>query len=226
MTSFISNSAVYGIWTIAVLELVLFYFQLKNYSKSKSQIMILTAAITIGLFIDAFIIGLGAFVNINAIKGISRIRFISHGLLIPLLFAICSLALDLKKPYSSIVYGLTVVLMLAGLAEALATVLDVTEIAGISRMASVKGQTPAWAEGISSLLSFGAVIPLILVGIIVWIKQKTPFLFLSGFFMFAFSALGPATGNTQFIFYISMYGEILMVFFLYLYAKTKKSCQQ
>jgi hypothetical protein len=39
--------------------------------------------------------------------------------------------------------------------------------------------------------------------------------------MFAFSALGPATGNTDLIFFISMFGEILMVLFLYLYARAK-----
>lgn len=47
--------------------------------------------------------------------------------------------------------------------------------------------------------------------------KKTPYLFLSGFLMFAFSALGPATGNSEYIFYISMYGELLMVIFLILH---------
>ncbi|MCQ2413079.1 MAG: hypothetical protein MJ057_09035 [Sphaerochaetaceae bacterium] len=222
MKEIIASSAIPGIWTIAVLEMVLFVIAIRSYKNKGSKIVLLTACITIGLFLDAFIIGLGAFVNIEALRAISRIRFISHGVLIPLLFAICSLALDLKKPFSTIFYAITGILMVAGLAEALATVLDVTTIAGISRMASVKGQTPAWAEGISSILSFGAVIPLIIVGVIVWIREKTPYLFLAGFLMFAFSALGPATGNAKFIFYISMYGEILMVFFLYLYGLRKQ----
>ena len=60
-----------------------------------------------------------------------------------------------------------------------------------------------------------------IVGIVVWAKQKTPRLFLAGFLMFAFSALGPATGNFDLIFYISMYGEVLMVLFFYLYAQKK-----
>ena len=54
------------------------------------------------------------------------------------------------------------------------------------------------------MLSFGTVVPLMLVGIYVWIRQKTPHLFLSGFLMFFFSAVGPATGNTDLIFFISM----------------------
>ena len=46
-------------------------------------------------------------------------------------------------------------------------------------------------------------------------------LFFAAFFMFLFSALGPATGNTDLIFYVSMFGEVLMVFFFYLYASKK-----
>ena len=110
--------------------------------------------------------------------------------------------------------------MAAGLAEAAATVLEPDTIAGVTRLKAASS-TPGWATAISNVLSFGTVIPLMIAGIIVWIKQKTPFLFLSGFFMFAFSALGPATGNTDLIFYISMFGEVLMVLFLYLYALKK-----
>ena len=40
--------------------------------------------------------------------------------------------------------------------------------------------------------------------------------------MFFFSALGPATGNTDFLFLISMLGEVLMILFLILYAVTYK----
>ena len=79
--------------------------------------------------------------------------------------------------------------------------------------------TPGWATGISMALSFGTVIPLMIFGIIAWKKKKTPCLFLSGFFMFAFSAIGPATGNSDLIFYISMFGELLMVLFFFIFAK-------
>ena len=74
---------------------------------------------------------------------------------------------------------------------------------------------------ISKILSFGTVIPMMIAGVIVWIRQKTPLLFLSGFTMFLFSALGPATGNADLIFFISMFGELFMVLFLYLYANRK-----
>ena len=73
------------------------------------------------------------------------------------------------------------------------------------------------------MLSYGAVVPLILAGVVVWIKQKTPLLFLSGFLMFAFSALGPATGNFELIFYISMFGEVCMALCFLLYARRRSA---
>ncbi len=36
--------------------------------------------------------------------------------------------------------------------------------------------------------------------------------------MFAFAALGPATGNADLIFLISMFGELFMLFFFWLYS--------
>ena len=39
--------------------------------------------------------------------------------------------------------------------------------------------------------------------------------------MFAFSALGPATGNFDLIFLIGMFGELFMVLFFLLYGRRK-----
>ena len=111
-----------------------------------------------------------------------------------------------------------------GIAEGFATVLETTEIAGVLRCKSADG-TPAWAEGVSMILSFGTVIPLMIAGIAAWIRQKTPLLFLSGFLMFLFSALGPATGNTDLIFYISMFGEVGMALCFLLYARNRAKAQ-
>ena len=72
---------------------------------------------------------------------------------------------------------------------------------------------------IESILSFGTILPLLAFGVAAVIRKKGPFVLLGGLMMFVFSALGPATGNTDLIFYISMFGELLMVLFLLLYAK-------
>ncbi len=207
----------YAIWCIAAAEALFTILFLVQYTKSKDPMLLCMGLITVGLFLDAAIIGLGAVLKGDALAGISRIRFFSHGLLIPLLFPICAYALRWKKPLRIAVWCLTVLLMVAGVAQAAATVLEPKELAGVMRYAA-SGATPKWADTISRLLSFGTVIPLMIAGIAVWIRQKTPHLFLSGFLMFTFSALGPATGNTDLIFFISMFGEVLMVLFFRLYA--------
>lgn len=224
MRDFLLASCPIAIWCITALELILTVLMYKKYAENKGTkngtLMLCTALITTGLFIDALGISLGSVLSGTIMTVISRIRFISHGILIPLLFPICAYALNFNGTWKKIIWVLTGILMVAGLAEALATVLEMSTIAGVTRFKAGEA-TPGWASGISNLLSFGTVIPLMIAGIVVWIKQKTPFLFLSGFFMFAFSALGPASGNADLIFYISMYGEILMVLFLYLYALKK-----
>ena len=113
---------------------------------------------------------------------------------------------------------LTALLMAAGAAQAFGTVLEPKEIAGVLRYVS-SADTPKWTDMISNVLLFGTVIPMMIAGVIVWIRQKAPQLFLAAFLMFLFSALGPAAGNMDLIFFISMFGELFMVLFLYLYAK-------
>lgn len=220
MRDFLIASCPVAIWCITAAELLLCILMFRKYSSSKKPLLLCTALITAGLFIDALGISLGSVLTGTLLSVISRIRFLSHGILIPLLFPICAYALGLNEKWTKVVWVFTAVLMIAGAAEALATVLESCSIAGVTRFKAAD-TTPAWASAVSSMLSFGTVIPLMLAGILVWIRQKTPFLFLSGFFMFAFSALGPATGNADLIFYISMYGEILMVLFLYLYSASR-----
>lgn len=208
------------LWLCFICNSVLLILLFMGYRRNPDKpIWLLCALVAAGLVYDALILSLGTiFPAGGVLSAVSRLRFISHGALIPLLFPICAYALKLNKKWLKLTWVFTGVLIVLGIAEALATVLELREIAGVSRYASAES-SPAWADAISSMLSFGTVIPLILAGIVVIIKQKTPLLFLSGFFMFAFSALGPATGNADLIFCISMIGEVLMVLFFFLFAK-------
>ena len=222
MREFIINNCAEMIWCIVGLEAIMAVLLGLKFKKDKSLMTLCMLLIDIGLFVDALFIVLGAVVPGGLSEAVSRIRFISHGILIPLMFPICGYGLKLKGKAMKAVWIFTAIICVLGFAEGLATHLEVREIGKIIRHASAD-TTPAWAETVSSILSFGTVIPLMLVGIIVWIKQKTPHLFLSGFLMFAFSALGPATGNADLIFFISMIGEILMVAFFYFYALVYKA---
>lgn len=211
------------VWCFSALQLGFLVISLIRYSKTKNTLFLLTGLEAAGLFYDALIISLGSVLNDGALlRGLSQVRFISHGALIPLLLPICFYALGWKKLGKTIGWIVTGLIMALGIAEGFATVIELSEIAGVSRF-TAGAATPAWAESVSSLLSFGTVIPLMIAGIIVWVKQKTPTLFLSGFLMFAFSALGPATGNTDLIFIISMFGEALMVLFFLLYGNYNAS---
>ena len=206
-----------AIWCIVILEAVIAYLLFRQWQKKKQMIALLSFLVTIGLIIDALIIGLGSALNGDLLAAISPIRFIAHGLLIPLLFPVCGYALNLKESIMRIIWIVTGLLMAAGAAEGACTVLELKEMAGVVRYVSGEA-TPGWANLISMILSFGTVIPMMIIGVIVWLRQKTPYLFLSGFIMFVFSALGPATGNADLIFFISMFGELFMVLFLHLYA--------
>lgn len=220
MREFLMMICPYAIWGIVAGEVVIAALLFSLSARKKSKVARWSGILTLGLILDAAIIGLGSILTPEALETVSPVRFIAHGLLIPLLFPIMGYSLNFKKILMFIVWSFTLVLMVLGVLQAVKTVLVPETIANVTRMKAGEG-TPKWAEAISRVLSFGTVIPMMIAGVIVWIKEKTPHLFLSGFFMFAFSALGPATGNTDLIFFISMFGEILMVLFLYLYALAK-----
>ena len=219
MREFFLASCRPGIWVIAVLEVFICVLLFRKYAQKKHPMFLCMALIALGLVTDALVIVNGASLG-SALPLLSRVRFVAHGVLIPLLLPICGYALNAKKGFMKALWCLTFVIMAAGAAEGFATVFENFQIAGVTRLIS-SSATPSWANIITYVLSFGMVIPMLICGLVAWIKQKNPCLFLAAFLMFAFSALGPATGNTDLIFYISMFGEVLMIFFLYLYGKKK-----
>lgn len=207
------------IWIIVAIEAILGVSLAAAYKKDRRPIIICMILVDFGLLVDALLINLGGFFDGGLPEPVSRLRFILHGMLIPLLFPICGYSLKLKRKVMSVIWALTAVVMVLGLAEGMSITLELIQIGDVVRHNSADF-SPAWAETIRSFLSFGTVIPLIIVGIAVWIKQKTPTLFLSGFLMFAFAALGPATGNLDLLFVITMIGEVLMILFFMLYVRS------
>lgn len=217
MRDFILGNCSTMIWLITAIELVFAGILYRLWKKTNQTMVLCMLLIDIGLFIDALFIVLGTVVPNGLPETVSRIRFIAHGVLIPLMFPICGYGLKLNEKGIKFVWIFTALLMVAGFAQALAIDLEMKSLGTVLRHVSAES-SPAWAEMISSMLSFGTVIPSMMVGVFVWTKRKNPFLFLSGFFMFAFSALGPATGNFDLIFFISMIGEVFMILFYYLFA--------
>ena len=218
MRELLFASCVPMLWVISVLELFFTVLLFSHYAKTKNVIFLLSGLICVGLTYDALILALGSFLQEGALlQGLSRMRYVLHGGLIPLIFAICAYALNFKGFWKAAAWVLTGILIVLGVADGCIRVIGATTVAGVCRYASVSA--PSWAEIVNSLLTFGTVIPMMIAGIVVWVRQKTPHLFLSAFLMFAFSGLGAAC--LELMFYISMYGELLMALFLYLYAKRK-----
>ena len=218
MQAILAASCPVMLWVITAINAAFMVLLGLRYAKTKNILFLLSGLITLGLFYDALILALGSFMQEGAVLlALSRLRYVLHGGLIPLIFLICAYALNLKGVWLKIMWVFTGVLMILGIADGCVRTIGVENMAGICRYASVTA--PAWAEIVNSLLTFGTVIPLMIVGIVVWVKQKTPYLFLSAFLMFAFSGLGAAC--LELMFYISMYGELLMALFLYFYACRK-----
>lgn len=206
------------LWVITVIEVVFTAMLFSRFLKHKNLIFLMSGLICVGLTYDALILALGSVMTESiALMALSRLRYVFHGGLIPLIFTICAYALDFKGFWKKAAWVFTAVLIVLGVADGCVRVIGAVEVAGICRYASVSA--PAWAEIVNSLLTFGTVIPMMIAGIVVWVKQKTPHLFLSAFLMFLFSGLGAAC--LELMFYISMYGELLMALFLYFYAMHK-----
>ncbi|MCR5663580.1 MAG: hypothetical protein K6G17_01730 [Oscillospiraceae bacterium] len=209
------------VWVITALHLLFLILAFTLRSRTKEPLFLLAGCVAFGLFYDALVQALGTALGTGeALTLLSRFRFVFHGALIPLLFPICAYALDFKKPWKIAVWALTAVVIVLGVAEGFATELVPEEMAGILRCKSGEA-TPGWAKGVSYLLAFGTIIPVILAGVAVWIKQKTPLLLLAGLLMFVFAALGPASGNKDLNFLITMIGEVFLILFFLLYARRK-----
>ena len=212
-------------WAITAFHALILLLALRGWKRTREPLYLLLSLLCFGLFYDALIQALGTVLGEgSALAGFSRFRFVFHGALIPLLFPICAYGLNFRKPWKIAVWILTGLVIALGIAEGFATQLVPESMAGILRMKSGDG-TPGWARGVSMLLAFGTIIPVILAGIAAWIKQKTPLLLLAGVLMFAFAALGPATGNLDLNFLITMFGEVFLVLFFLLYARRKAHLQ-
>lgn len=204
------------VWVISLIHLILLALFARFFHGKTKSFATCMFLIGVGLFYDSFVIALGSVLDGQLLQLLSQLRFISHGALVPLLFPICGYVLHLTPKTMRFVWAFTALVIAGGIAQGIATVTELRECAGILRYAS-SDQTPMWADSIGSFLSFGTIIPVMICGIIVWVKDKTPNIFLSGALMFVFSAIGPATGNMDLLFLISMFGEVLMMLFLLFY---------
>ena len=218
MRDFLIGNGPLVVGVLLLVEAVVVVCLLREYKRAKAPMVLCMALVTAGLLFDGAVILLGRWLPEGLLRTLSVGRYLFHGLCMPLLLMITVYALGGKGKVTKAFWAVAAVLMALGAVAGLLTKLDVVDFAGFLRCTG-SDATPKWADSYLSVLSVAMVVPLILGGIWLMIKKKGPFLFLSGLFMFAFSALGPATGNVDLIFLIGMIGEALMVLFFLLHCK-------
>ncbi len=220
MREFLLSKAPLIIWAVIAVEIILLILLFKQFGKHKNAVSLLAAFVDLGLIYDALIIALGKILPDNLLVTLSQYRFVFHGLLVPLLLPISAMSAGMKTPLKILVWIITLAIMAGGVWMGLNCKLELKELAGLTRYVS-SNESLVLVKIIENALSFGTVIPLMIAGVFTLIRKKNIHILLSGLFMFAFSALGPATGNTDLIFLISMFGEVLMILFMYFYVATE-----
>lgn len=218
MRDFLIGNGPLVVGALLLVEAAVLIGLLREYKRAKAPMVLCMALVTAGLLFDGAVILLGRWLPEGLLKVLSMGRYLFHGLCMPLLLMIAVYALGFGSKVVKGCWVAAAVLMALGAVAGLLTKLNVVDFAGFVRCTG-SDATPMWADSYLSILSVAMVIPLILGGIWLMVKHQGPFLFLSGLFMFAFSALGPATGNIDLIFLIGMIGEALMVLFFLLHAK-------
>ena len=198
MRQFIISSMAPILWILTAFDAISIFAMFQNRRKNRtSQISLLTGILCLGLFYDSLILSLGAFLPFGPLlKTLSQFRYILHCLLIPLLFPICGYSLKLKEKTIKVIWIITAIIMVI----------------------------------VVQMLDIVPVFFMIGIGIYLIIRKKNPHMFLSGTCMLVFTLLGiflgkdPSGDRTQsLMFYISMYGESLMVYFLYRFIRKEEA---
>ena len=218
MRDFLIGNGPVVVSVLLLVEAAVLVGLLREYKRVRAPMVLCMALVTAGLLYDGTVILLGRWLPGGLLKALSMGRYLFHGLCMPLLLMIAVYALGFGRKVVKACWVAAAVLMALGAAAGLLTKLNAVDFAGFVRCTG-SDATPRWADSYLSILSVAMVVPLLLGGIWLMIKRKGPFLFLSGLFMFAFSALGPSTGNIDLIFLIGMIGEALMALFFLLHAK-------
>lgn len=218
------------LWIMVIGEALAIFRMFRQYAKDKSnKIPLLVGILCIGLFYDALILAMGVFLREGAVlKWLSQFRYIFHLTMIPLLFPVISLALGSRKKLQRTVDAAAAVVIIIGLVAGIKVVTEARTVGAVTRYAESE-LTPAWVDGIIQFLDIFPVFLMIGAGVYLIIKKKDWNMFFAGAFMLLFTMLGiflgkdPGGDKTKsLMFYISMFGEAFMVFFLWRFSEKKR----
>ena len=200
---------------IYIIKLSIDVFLLK-----KQLILILFIVQILGLIYDGIVILLGFSMSESVLMFFNKFRFIFHGLLVPLLIIFCGNALNLKGKFFYLNLLINIILSIFGIILGIICNLDIVD-ENVLKRCNFSSDEKKFIKISFTLMNIGCVIYMIVAGIILYVKKKDYYFFLSGFFMLLFSAIGPAVGKSNLNYLLSMYGEVLMIIFLYFFFKNK-----
>ena len=211
------------LWCMAEIYLLLFFLFWDRWQQNPAfRIPLLMAGLTFGLFYDAFVLALGAFLGDGLLlKTLSVPRYVLHGALIPLLLEICAEALESSHKVQKAVGVLTALLMLVGALAGSRARLRSLKYAGITRFVLDQEKTPKWVSGLLSALSIVPTLVLIACGLVLWKKKGEKEFTLAGALLLFFNGIGPATGHMKESFLFSMLGELGLVSCFWRFIKKK-----
>ena len=217
--SFFDSIALGSIIVCTVLYALIFVLSIREYLKLKRLVFILLMIECIGFIYDGIIMVSGKKMSDNILKGTNILRYILHGILVPTLIAFTGYALQFRRDKLYINWVVTLICMILGLLAAASTKMKIEKEFGKIKRCGMHDDTPGWVSSIDTMMNIGSVIYMMIAGIILFIVKREFFYFLAGFFMLIFSAIGPASGNKDLNFLLSVYGEILMIIFLFVFFK-------
>ena len=188
------------------------------YLNTKDIILIFFLIEIFGLIYDGAIILLGFLMSGGILLFFNRLRFILHGILVPLLILFSAYALKSTGRAFSAQLIILIILSIIGMIAGIIAKLKLVEDAVLKRYTFNEDKT-SLIMIIFNVMNIGSVLYMIVVGVLLLIRSKEYYFFLAGIFMLIFSAIGPAIGKIELNYLLSMYGEVLMVVFLYLFFK-------
>lgn len=187
----------------------------------KKASIVLMFLISLGLTFDAAMIAFGGSFSDDLLMILSKVRYVAHGLLLPLSVAVCGYVLKWEYSFGlKLCWLLSILLCGAGAAASWFCETELVTVADIVCYAPVESGTPEWASLIIKVLPLCAMVPLTLSGLISVFRSKNPTILLGGLCMLGFSLLGALTDNKDLVFLFSLVGECLLLFFCMLHALT------
>lgn len=201
-------------WFLVWFELSFAVLLFLDFLRGKKAVTFCLFLIVLGLLADALLVLIGSHSG-GLSEGAGRISFILYGVLIPLIFPICGYALHLNKNAMIGVWVFAAVLIVVGCLHAFYLNLEMIQIGPVMRYV-VAESSAKWAAIYNYVLSIVLIALLVIVGLVVLIKEKDPFLFVAGILIFVASALCKFVFN-DFTVFVGMIGDVCLACFLWIY---------